>query len=579
MTQILTQIENLSQIDSIFIFDWEQRSHDRPILEYSKLIGVFQDFDMLSSSIEEQMEFLNEHFQTFSFFDQNEYLIKDLSKHTANLLWYQLYHDVLSQPAYVTGDALQTMIHEFRSLYRENSKTFETIENFAREYRSDDALQWYLKKTFLYRTINKALKVKDIDQLYVLKSFMKDVTQCFIREHRKLIETGKEKLIVYRGMKLSRDQIEKFTENLGQLISTNGILITTSDHLIAMNQIICNQEKANLCSILLKIECDLLHMNGIDVIADLEEEYQMILFNSNATFQLVDVKMNEEITLIQLILSNESQTMKEKYINDSRRRIANISLDILFGQLMCDMGLWNQSQHYLEYLLNGSQLNNEDLAQIEYSLGDVYQLKAKWYDARKYYDRAYQAFNMQITYYPSGDITMMESLNNIGDLLFDQKQYNDALSYYQQALTICQTHAPYAINSVAFCMNNIGIILCTQQKYAEALEYHQKALNILENKSSLYQTGITDSLCYIGDLMIEEEKYSEARDYYRKALTLLENYLASPHINIADILNRMGHVLYHQRKYDEAIELYQQSLSVREKLDPDGNIDMATVLT
>ncbi|CAF1005515.1 unnamed protein product [Rotaria sordida] len=389
MTQILTQIENLSQIDSIFIFDWEQRSHDRPILEYSKLIGVFQDFDMLSSSIEEQMEFLNEHFQTFSFFDQNEYLIKDLSKHTANLLWYQLYHDVLSQPAYVTGDALQTMIHEFRSLYRENSKTFETIENFAREYRSDDALQWYLKKTFLYRTINKALKVKDIDQLYVLKSFMKDVTQCFIREHRKLIETGKEKLIVYRGMKLSRDQIEKFTENLGQLISTNGILITTSDHLIAMNQIICNQEKANLCSILLKIECDLLHMNGIDVIADLEEEYQMILFNSNATFQLVDVKMNEEITLIQLILSNESQTMKEKYINDSRRRIANISLDILFGQLMCDMGLWNQSQHYLEYLLNGSQLNNEDLAQIEYSLGDVYQLKAKWYDARKYYDRAY----------------------------------------------------------------------------------------------------------------------------------------------------------------------------------------------
>ncbi|CAF4734766.1 unnamed protein product, partial [Rotaria sp. Silwood2] len=281
------------------------------------------------------------------------------------------------------------MIHEYRSSYRENSKAIETIANFAREYRPDDALQWYLKTTFLYRMINKALKVKDIDQLHVLRCFMKDLTQCFIREHRKLIETGKEKLIVYRGMKLSRDQIGKFTDNLGQLISTNGILITTSDCLTALNQVISNQKNANLCSILLEIECDLLHMNGIDIIADLEEEYHMILFNSNATFRLVNVKMNEEITLIQLTLSNESQTIKEKYINDSRRRIANISLDILFGQLMCDMGLWKESQHCLEYLLNSSQLNNEDLIRIEYSLGDVYQWKAEWYDARKYYDRAY----------------------------------------------------------------------------------------------------------------------------------------------------------------------------------------------
>ncbi|CAF4201333.1 unnamed protein product [Rotaria sp. Silwood2] len=148
ITQILTQIENLSQIDSIFIFNWEQKFDDCPILKHSKIIGIFNDFDMLSVSIEKQIEFLNEHFQTFSFFDQNEHFIKDLSKHTADLLWYQLYHDVLCQSTYITEDALQTMIHEYRSSYRENSKAIETIENFAREYRPDDALQWYLKKHF-----------------------------------------------------------------------------------------------------------------------------------------------------------------------------------------------------------------------------------------------------------------------------------------------------------------------------------------------------------------------------------------------------------------------------------------------
>ncbi|CAF5013651.1 unnamed protein product, partial [Rotaria sp. Silwood1] len=522
----------------------------------------------------------------------------------------------------MTEDALQTMIHEYRSSYRENSKAIETIENFAREYRSEDALQWYLKKTFLYRMTNKALKVKNIDQLHVLRCFMKDLTQCFIREHRKLIETGKEKLIVYRGMKLSRDQIGKFTENLGQLISTNGILITTSDRLTALNQVIFNQKNANLCSILLKIECDLLHINGVDIIADLEEEYQMILFNSNATFRLVDVKMNEEITLIQLILSNESQIIKEKYINDSRRRIANISLDILFGQLMCDMGLWNESQHYLEYLFNSSQLNNEDLIRIEYSLGDVYQWKAEWYDARKYYDRAYAIIkNVQ----PKNIKESVYVLWNIGNIACEEGKYEEAYDYYRRALAFLKSNNTSKTTRRVLLLHdqfnsilshiyrrtrvwskfdnllrrkqettNIEFVseLSNKMKvdeiYREVLDYDWQQWCLANMNSSVLIGAILRNLLdsidmatvlnNIGLALYEKADYDGALEYYRRALVIQEKYYQSPHIDIANSFNEIGLTLYAQKKYDEALEFYQQSLSIREKLDPVGNINMATVL-
>ncbi|CAF5074495.1 unnamed protein product, partial [Rotaria sp. Silwood1] len=96
-SQILSNIATLPQIDSIFIFNWEKVDNEHLVLEHSKLIGIYDELDLLCLSIQEQIDFFDQHIQTFSFFDQDEYITKDLSKQTADLLWFQLYHDVLSE--------------------------------------------------------------------------------------------------------------------------------------------------------------------------------------------------------------------------------------------------------------------------------------------------------------------------------------------------------------------------------------------------------------------------------------------------------------------------------------------------
>ncbi|CAF5070179.1 unnamed protein product, partial [Rotaria sp. Silwood1] len=114
--------------------------HQNFIFEHSKLIGIYDELDLLCLSMQEQVDFLDRHLKIFSFFDQDEHLTKDLSKQTADLLWFQLYHEVLFQLPY-NEEAKQEMINAFRSYYRDNTKKIEEIEKFKNEYRSDEALQ------------------------------------------------------------------------------------------------------------------------------------------------------------------------------------------------------------------------------------------------------------------------------------------------------------------------------------------------------------------------------------------------------------------------------------------------------
>ncbi|CAF5102148.1 unnamed protein product, partial [Rotaria sp. Silwood1] len=71
-SQILSHIVTLPQLDSIFIFNWEKVNNEHLVLDNSKLIGIYDELDLLCLSIEEQVNFLDRHLQTFSFFDQDE---------------------------------------------------------------------------------------------------------------------------------------------------------------------------------------------------------------------------------------------------------------------------------------------------------------------------------------------------------------------------------------------------------------------------------------------------------------------------------------------------------------------------
>ncbi|CAF1342537.1 unnamed protein product [Rotaria sordida] len=562
-------------------------------------------------------------------------MTKDLSKQTADLLWFQLYHDILFQLSY-DETAKQEMIDASHFYYRDNIKVLEVIEKFENDYRSEEVFQWYLKKSFPYKIINKALRVKDFDQLYIFRYFMKDLTESFIRAHQQLVETSKELSITYREMRLTKDQIKKFKENEGKLVSTNGLLTTNILRSTTLKQALEPTTQTDLVSVLLEIHCNEQYLNSSVIVADNFhssksscDKEQEIIFNSNVTFRVESVRKEEEIWLIKMNASNEGQNIKEKYIKDSHRQIEGLSIEVLFGRLMCDMGLWNQSQYFLEYLLNKSNSNQKDLIIIECSLGEVLQWKGEWNEARKYYDHVY---NRIMKAKPKQISNLAFILFNIGELLYLEGKYDEASDYYEQALTVRKENclftmidescpANYERSSIISYIRRFfrpvvlnfgelvqiyfrwfwnrwfkGLFGRFLSKYmTNKRELVGKKLTprrVLEMCQNIQDIGrlqtdgrkrsdnlfIAASLRSFGKIFDRQEKYDEALNCHKQALAMFEDYYESSHIDIALTYYYMGQVLRHQGNYEKALDFSQRAMSIYTRYYPNGHAYIASTL-
>jgi Tfp pilus assembly protein PilF len=132
------------------------------------------------------------------------------------------------------------------------------------------------------------------------------------------------------------------------------------------------------------------------------------------------------------------------------------------------------------------------------------------------------------------------AFNSLGNVLNEQKKYDEAIVKYQKAIKLNPKNAP--------AYNNWGNVLDEQKKYDEAIAKYQKAIE-LDPKYALAYNGW-------GNVLSDKKKYDEAIAKYQKAIELDPKYALA--------YDNWGNVLYDQKKYDEAIAKYQKAI----ELDP-----------
>ncbi|CAF3891911.1 unnamed protein product, partial [Rotaria sp. Silwood1] len=568
--EILPRVSSLRQIDSIFIFNIEKDRNEYLLKEYPKIIGIYINLDDLCKSIKEQIDIVNRQIYSFSFFDQHQKLTEDLLKESAEFLWFQLFNYMLPTLSR-DQQAKQQMIQICKDYYHGNTKEIELIHQFEQNYQSKDALLWYSKRTFIYKLINKALRTKHIDLLYKLRFFIGDLSENLQREHEKILLSNENILNVYRGVKIQKEEFNKLKENQGKLISTNGYLSTSRLKSYASNFAQKLVKRTDLVSVLFHIQCNIKHIDKNITFADIDQYSdnpyeQEVLFDLNACFQIESMQENESVHTITMNLSNEGQKVTKDYIELIQKQTEQISISIVFGRLLCDLGEYDKSQKYFQYLFNSSQ--NEDRSWIEFNIGRALYCKDEWNEAREYYDRAY---DRMIKSKPARVKDSARVLNNIGVILDNQGKYDEALDYYQRALKIREEFYPSDHVDIATSFENIGIILFKQKKYEQALDYHKRALEIQQKLDSSAHINIATSLNYIGIILRNQRKYDEALDCNQQALKIQQILYPSGHIKMAYSLNNIGIILYDQEKYDESLDYFQQALKIREKFYPSSH--------
>ena len=129
-SDILQEIHELPQVDSIFIFCMKVERYQDFLRDYEKVIGIYDDRAILIHSIQQNTELLQKQLDTFSFYNEHqEKATRDLSEDSAVFLWFQLFKDViLRMPRDVI--AKQQLVQFCRQYYRGNQIEMSNIDEF-----------------------------------------------------------------------------------------------------------------------------------------------------------------------------------------------------------------------------------------------------------------------------------------------------------------------------------------------------------------------------------------------------------------------------------------------------------------
>ncbi|CAF3383796.1 unnamed protein product [Rotaria socialis] len=469
------------------------------------------------------------------------------------------------------------MIQACREYYDGNTNEMKFIDDFEKNYRSEDAIVWYLKRSFVYKLITKALRTRDMDLLCMFRFFIDDLTENFRHEHEKLLSSKEKMLNAYRRVKLSKEEFDELKENQTKLIFTNGYFSTSMSKEFALNFALRTTKNNDDVSVLFHIQCNIEQIHENVLFANVnqlsgQQDHLVVLFDSNACFQIESIEKHAALYIIKMNLSTQGQQITKNFIELILNETEEMSISIILGRLFYDLYEYDKSQKYFQRLLNDS--NDEDRARIEFSIGKIRHMKDEWDQAREYYDRTYEHM---IKTKPARMKGAAQVLQNIGSLLVRQTKYDEALNCNLRALTIRQILHPAGDVDTAASLRKMGDILVKQLKYTEAMDYYQQTLKMSEKFYSAGHVNIAVILNQISDLLLQQDKYDEATDYCQRALKIRGKLYPSDHPNMAISLINIGMILECQRKYDEAMGYYQQALKIIEKFYPSGHTD--TVLT
>ncbi|CAF3374777.1 unnamed protein product [Rotaria sp. Silwood1] len=101
---------------------------------------------------------------------------RDVRNESFRILCYRMYKKILLDTNSISSDEAKS---EFVTLCRNHYWMMyaDHILQFENSYLSDDAVRWYTKDSFVYILVNRTLRTQDLGSLYVLRFYLRDLTE------------------------------------------------------------------------------------------------------------------------------------------------------------------------------------------------------------------------------------------------------------------------------------------------------------------------------------------------------------------------------------------------------------------
>lgn len=495
---------------------------------------------------------LNGPWNVFSW-NTSETSLRQLSPDNASFVWHQLLLDIIQKlPDEDDEEAKNEFLAECRWEYYGNTAVQAWIDRFDQEFSSSDAITWYTRDTFVYRLLNRALRMQEVDIVYKCRFMLKLLCQQLAQLQQQQSSQDLPIEIVYRVQKCPSEELEKLRNGVGRLIAMSSFLSTSigedvSTNFGNMNGNQCDGEQWLLYEITITPDVQRSHTfayigeKGLSINPDEME----VLFTPGAVFRVDSMPQfvpNKSIWRINLSLATNKQCKEvENTMNSLRQTNAHFPNTLLtLGAVLAEIGHFNSSLRFYQILLQKRLPQSSNLP---------YSLAACVY-------------------------------SDIGALYYERGKYDQAIHFADRALEIDWRCRPKNMMSLLKDCMNRGVILSDSNRNFEAMYAFFCALiwmQIMENpdlpdyskarRPSEY-TEVCGKLCNnIGMFAQKNDKFSAAFRYYQECDEIFKN--SGDMISRSKILLNIA-TLYHDKKdYNGALPLYREVIEIQKRLYPD----------
>jgi tetratricopeptide (TPR) repeat protein len=407
--------------------------------------------------------------------------------------------------------------------------------------------------------LNKALKVRNINLLLLLRFFIHDIKQQ-LKKHKSL-----SSIRVYRAQLMSKEELEFLTKFIGDFISINSFLLTSPNRERTRSSLTSSILSNDIEKVFFEITADP-RLDNNKVFSNITSysyfpNKEEILFMIGSIFRLIHIDRDiDGIWNIQLILCSNKDHQLQSIIQQKKDELDIIDTDILsFGFLLEDMGKLDDAEKYYHHLLNQLSKDDENLTRCYHALGEITQKKGDYDSSLIWYNKSIE---IDIQMLKIDDPNLATSYNSIAVVYSKKSDYTHALESYQKALDIWKKIFSEDHPDIAMCYNNIGIIYQEAQNYSEALEYYHKAWNIRQKCLPVEHPSLGQSHACIGNIHYSLDHYDLALEHYNLSLEIFKKSLFPHHLDIAMVLRNIGLVYQGKGKFQQALSYMKKALTV-----------------
>jgi len=561
---LVPQIHHLRQVSSIYVYCMDKKANELWAKDFIKIKSVIVELNDLIHVIkqDQQSRVKIEEPLSINIFNVANKADQSTTGLNGNFVHSLLLIDVLIRMKSIESDKKQ-LIQLCKKKYENNQKELEFVREFEKDYRSDKALWWYTRDSFLYKMLNKALRIQNIDLLFLLRFVIGDIYQQLKQyQHQSSIR-------VYRGQVMSIDEFNTLRRSINNFISINSFFSTSINRHKAVGFLNSSTITSDLCRVLFVIDADPQLVKSkpfvnISSLSDFSDECE-VLFMIGSIFRLIKIEQmkKEEIVMIHMELCDDDEhDLKELFDHMKKKYGGNKEVNLhSFGQVLRRMGKYDLAEKIYHRLSSELPPNDPSLGDLYWNLGNVTRDKGA-------YDSSLEWYQKSLVIHEKIGLSNYRNIGNlyncIGTVYGEKRELERALENYKKAIELFRNANDEDHPNMARFYNNIGLVYDDQKKYTEALDFYKKSLAIWKQHLPSNHPDIAASHNNIGVAYKKLNKYDRAMEHYQQSLQILLKSLPGDHPKIAMSYENIALIHEGKREWKEALELFEKALNIRQ---------------